>query len=117
MKFHTQIRTLVTASLLALTIISLPAAQADASAISMIGQAACEAEGGQWDDELGCGTKSCRVVGGSFWVRPGTAYMDAKGHIYVCNGHTGQFQARTTSVPENLPSLQATGIAPATSHP
>jgi hypothetical protein len=89
MNIRTQLRTLATASMVALAVVVVPAGLAHAA--PNVVKMGCEAAGYTWSDTLGCANKSCpdgglpgddrqvRTTGGQFVA------------LYMCNGFTGQW--------------------------
>lgn len=93
-----RLRTVATASLLALAIISLPATSAYAAPNTPQGR--CADRGGVWDPNRGCATKGCEsdsgyhshgekitLISGSF---PGYVKL-RKTTTYKCDGFTGNW--------------------------
>jgi hypothetical protein len=86
-------RTLALASMLALTIISLPAAQAHA-APNTTPQGSCEGRGYIWDAKKGCADKKCTSNGVSYEpgsTRLGPPILGTKRNTMMCNGFTGKW--------------------------
>jgi hypothetical protein len=82
MNICTQLRTLAMALMVALALMSLPAAQAYAAPNRDPRAAACAARGFIWADGLGCADKSC------YLGQPGDTELIG-GRIYMCDGFSG----------------------------
>src|SRR5205823_157465 len=90
MQVRTQLRTLALASLLALTILSLPGVQAYAMPIQEARRQECLAKGFAWSDKLGCANKGCSLWDGK--SEPGDTVFTSDGsHAWMCNGWTGKW--------------------------
>jgi hypothetical protein len=90
MTIRTQLRTLATASLLALTVISLPGAQAYAAPNTNPRAADCRARGYLWSDSQGCADKQCSLWDGK--SEPGDVVIWGAGTAFYCNGFTGTWE-------------------------
>ncbi len=90
MNVRTLLRTLATASLLALVALSLPGVSAHAMPIQEARKKACLARGYVWSDKLGCADKGCSLWDGK--SEPGDTVSTPGGHVSMCNGWTGQWE-------------------------
>ena len=86
------VRTLTTAAVLALAIVSVPAGLAHA-APNDAAKADCERRGLAWDDQKGCADKVCNddwQAKFHGWAK--TVVRNGQAYLLVCNGWTGQLE-------------------------
>ena len=103
MTISKQVRTLASASLLALAIASVAAGFADAKYIK--DAALCRSQGYVWNDEFGCADSTCVHNGKHYWHGEGYAEGSA---LYVCNAFTGEFIRFRTAQPQGPQTVHIT---------
>ena len=94
MSFNKHVRTLATAALLALAVVSMSTGFAHAKVHTT--KASCEAAGYYWSHTRGCADQTCVHNGTHYW--PGEAVL-MNGGRYACNGYTGEWVAVRTTQP------------------
>ena len=106
MIFNRHVRTLASASLLALAIVNMSTGFANAAWFT--NRADCERNGFKWYDGYGCNDSAC-YHDGKFYNH-GEGYSE-DGYLYVCSGFTGQFIRARTAQPQGptAPASTTTG--------
>ena len=91
MNIRTQLRTLATASMVALAVVIVPAGLAHAEAPKTVAEAGCTAAGYAWSDTQGCANEPCihDVFGNGL---PGdTITSPYTGSRMYCDGYSGKW--------------------------
>lgn len=111
MTIQNHVRTLASASLLALAIASVAVGGADAKYAS--DASSCRGSGHVWSDQFGCLDATCQHNGKTYQHGEGyrVTVFAGQHRLYVCNGFTGEFDIYRTADPQGpqAPANTTTG--------